>query len=285
MSKDKMKVSVVMAVYNRENLVKECITSIQDQNFNDFEIIVVDDYSEDSTYDVLESLAKDDKRIRLFRNHRHHFIETLNIGMSEANGEYIARIDSDDIMLPDRLRKQVECMDDDLSLSVCCSWYETFGSYQSLQNNIVGKVKRPYYQFLLGNYLANPTSMIRKSFLEEHHLYYQNDYIYSEDYKMWTEIAKYGGGFYVIPEVLTKYRIHDKQLSIKHREIQANSAFKAQTDVLNDLLEIESQKDPNIEPLFTILSYYNEKEMLSMESICRVCYEILENRNRLSNKK
>lgn len=273
-----MKVSVVMAVYNREDMIRECVESILKQSYEDFEAIIVDDHSEDATFEVLQEFARNDVRIKAFRNERHNFIESLNLGLSEAKGEYIARMDSDDVMLSDRLEKQIACMDQDISLTVCCSWCEIFGHYHSVSNRITGRIHRPYHQFLLGNYLANPTSMIRKSFLKEHELRYQEEYIYSEDYKMWTEIAKYGGEFYVIPEVLTRYRVHDKQVSIQHKKIQANSAFKARNDVLNDLLEIESQKDPNVEFLFKLLSIYNDKELLSMETICRILYEILENR-------
>lgn len=279
-----MKVSVVMAVYNRAGLVGECLESILAQTFQDFEVIVVDDCSEDNTLDILQSFAERDKRIRVFSNPRHRFIETLNIGMSMAKGEYIARIDSDDVMLPERLEKQVELFERDASVTVCCSWFNLFGTNQSKQEGMSGRVIRPYHRFLLGNFLANPTSMIRRSFLEKNQLHYHEDYIFSEDYKLWTEIARLGGGFFVIPEYLVKYRVHEGQLSFRHRTIQAKSAFKARTDVLNNLVEKHCLTDGRFETLFTMLAAFNDDGLLSPETIFHICYEMVENKSRLSQE-
>lgn len=271
-----MKVSVVFAVYNRAGYVTECIDSIFAQTLQDFEIIAADDCSEDNTLEVLRSIAAKDSRVKVLSNPRHRFIETLNVAMSMASGEYIARIDSDDTMLPKRLQRQVECMDADPTVAVCCSWYDTFGDCHAKGNHISGRIIRPYYRLLMGNFLANPTSMIRKSFLDEHHLCYQEENIYSEDYKLWTDITRLGGAIYVIPEILTRYRIHEGQLSRKYAQIQEESAFKAQMDALNDIVEKLSREDVYIEPLFEQLASFNERGLLSTEAIVRICYEIAE---------
>ena len=275
-----MKVSVVFAVYNRASYVTECIDSILAQTLQDFEIIVADDCSEDSTLAVLRGIAAKDGRVKVLSNPRHRFIETLNMAMSMAQGEYIARIDSDDVMMPQRLWKQVECMDADPTVAVCCSWYDTFGDYHAQGNHISGRIIRPYYRLLLGNYLANPTSMIRRSFLTEHNLCYQEENIYSEDYKLWTDIARLGGSFYVIPESLTKYRIHEGQLSRQFAQIQEESAFKAQMDALNDIVDTLSRKDNRVELLFEQVAAFNERGLLSTSTMVRICYELAENEAR-----
>lgn len=280
-----MKVSVVMAVYNRAKYINECMDSILAQKFQDFEIIVADDCSKDSTLEILNDYAAKDKRIHIIANQRHHFIETLNMGMDMAKGEYIARIDSDDLMMPERLERQVEVLDRDDSVAVCCSWYDIFGDSHSERKNISGRIMRPYHRLLLSNFLANPTSMIRKSFLDEYHLNYDEKYIYSEDYKLWTEIARLGGGFYVIPDSLVKYRVHEDQLSFKHGTVQAESAFKAQIDVLNDLVERHGLTDSRFDDLFTILTSFNDEGLLSPDTVFRICYELVENQSRLSQEK
>ena len=275
-----MKASVVFAVYNRAGYVTECIESILAQTLQDFEIIVADDCSEDNTLEVLRSIAAKDSRVKVLSNPRHRFIETLNMAMSMAQGEYIARIDSDDTMLPQRLQRQVECMDADPTVAVCCSWYDTFGDYHVQGDHISGRITRPYYRLLLGNFLANPTSMIRRSFLTEQNICYQEENIYSEDYKLWTEIAKLGGSFYVIPEVLTRYRIHEGQLSRQFAQIQEESAFKAQMDALNDIVEALNREDSRVGPLFEQLAAFNENGLLSTDTIVRICYELAENNAR-----
>ena len=275
-----MKVSVVMAVYNRASLIGECLKSILAQTFQDFEVIVVDDFSDDETLEILRAFARRDTRIRVFANPRHKFIETLNMGMSMAQGEYIARIDSDDVMLPDRLSKQVEVLDQDNSLAVCCSLYDGFGVTPSQYGHLTGRVNRPYYCLLLGNFIANPTSMIRKSFLDNYGLCYQEENIYSEDYKLWADIARFGGGFYIIPERLTKCRHHDNQLSIVHHEIQSDNAFKVQLDILNDLVGELSLSNDRYEKLFNLLAAFNDEELLSADTIFLICYELSENRYR-----
>lgn len=280
-----MKVSVVMAVYNRAKYINECMDSILAQKFQDFEIIVADDCSKDSTLEILNDYAAKDKRIHIIANQRHHFIETLNMGMDMAKGEYIARIDSDDLMMPERLERQVEVLDRDVSVAVCCSWYDILGDSLPVWKDISGKIVRPYHRLLLGNFMANPTSMIRKSFLDEYHLSYDEKYIFSEDYKLWTEIARLGGGFYMIPDSLVKYRVHEDQLSYKYGAVQAESAFKAQIDVLNGLVERHSLTDSRFDDLFTILTSFNDEGLLSPDTVFRICYELVENQSRLSQEK
>lgn len=96
-------ISVCMPVYNREDYINECIDSILHQSFQNFEIIIVDDGSTDNTCAIIKSYQ--DSRIKLVKN-RHNYIESTNLLFELAQGKYIARIDSDDIMLPKRLETQ-----------------------------------------------------------------------------------------------------------------------------------------------------------------------------------
>lgn len=278
-----MKVSVVIAVYNRARYIGECIESILAQDFQDFEIVVADDHSDDGTIEILHQMAVRDNRIRVIANQRHQFIETLNMAMNEAQGEYIARIDSDDIMLPERLDRQVAILDQDPTLTVCTSWYKVLGTQPVPMVNRSGRIVRPFSRLLMGNFLTNPTSMIRKSFLVQHHLCYHEDYIFSEDYKLWSEIARLGGGFYIIPERLTYYRFHDEQLSVRHCDVQAESAFKVRTDMLNEMVGKMCMEDSRVDTLFSLLASYNEEEVLSADTIFLICYELVENKYKKAN--
>jgi len=107
-----VKVSVVMGVYNGEPFVGEAIESILNQTYTDFEFIVIDDGSTDSTWDTIQSYASRDKRVKAVKNESNiGLTRSLNKGIAMAGGEYIARQDADDISMPERFARQVEYLD------------------------------------------------------------------------------------------------------------------------------------------------------------------------------
>ncbi|MGI6722761.1 MAG: glycosyltransferase family 2 protein [Arcobacteraceae bacterium] len=106
-------VSVIIPVYNVEKFVQEAIESIQNQTYNNLEIIVIDDCSTDNTYNIVENLAQSDERIKLFKNEKNlKIVKTLNRALSLANGEYIARMDGDDISALDRIEQKVRFLEE-----------------------------------------------------------------------------------------------------------------------------------------------------------------------------
>ena len=110
-----------MPVYNGERYLREAIDSILNQTFKDFEFLIINDGSTDLSVEIIESYA--DKRISLAHNGQNlGLITTLNRGFDLACGEYIARMDCDDISLPDRLEKQVVFMDNHPEIGICGSW-------------------------------------------------------------------------------------------------------------------------------------------------------------------
>jgi glycosyltransferase involved in cell wall biosynthesis len=102
------KISVVMPVYNGEKLLREAIQSILAQTFRDFELLICDDGSTDNTHAVAEEFVRADTRVRLVKSQHIGLEKILNLGLQEAQGEFIARMDADDIALPDRFTKQIE---------------------------------------------------------------------------------------------------------------------------------------------------------------------------------
>jgi glycosyltransferase involved in cell wall biosynthesis len=106
-------VSVIIPVYNVEKYVKEAIQSIQNQTYINLEIIVIDDSSSDDTYKIVEELARNNERIKLYKNEKNlKIVKTLNRALSLSNGEYIARMDGDDISALDRIEKKVKFLED-----------------------------------------------------------------------------------------------------------------------------------------------------------------------------
>lgn len=211
------------------------------QSFEDFEFIIIDDGSTDHTLSIVRSYK--DQRIRLLKN-KHDFIASLNLGVHNANGKYIARMDSDDIMHRDRLKIQYEKMEEDPKLTVCTSRVKSFReniSENSIVQSRVGILEHPLLYLLEYNFLFHPSAMIRSTFLRQYHLKYEH-YQSAEDYKLWIEIIKCGGIFYVEPIPLLYYRLSINQVNYKKKEEQYNTSLCIQKEILDTLLELNSKE-------------------------------------------
>ncbi|MEN6414182.1 MAG: glycosyltransferase family 2 protein [Veillonellales bacterium] len=227
------KVSVIMPVYNAQDYLREAIDSILSQTFIDFEFIIIDDGSTDNSLPIIKSYA--DPRIRLIRNETNlKLITSLNKGMNLAHGKYIARMDADDISLPDRLAKQVDFMDQHPDIAVCGTWVELFGkpceqtSWHFTDNPAIAKCI-----LLFGCCLAHPSAMIRRTVLESGFCY-SYSYPHAEDYGLWVQIAR-NHNIASIPQVLFKYRLSDSQKSAKEAQQVLDGTAKIQLEQLNRL--------------------------------------------------
>lgn len=209
-------VTVLMSVYNRQDYLREAVESILQQTFSDFEFLIVDDASTDRTPEILESYR--DPRIRVIRRDAGPgLIAALNLGLEEANGKYIARMDSDDISLPHRLEKQVAFMEEHPDTGVVAAWIVTFGDYD---NGTLWRGPTTHEEIRTKMFCTcpiwNPVSMIRKNILDRYGLRYRAGYdTGGEDYKLWVEMSEVTR-FASIPEVLLKYRRHGTQITKEH---------------------------------------------------------------------
>lgn len=273
------KMSIVMPTYNVEKYVGEAIESVLNQSFEDFEYIIVDDGSSDDTISIIRSF--EDKRIKLFEN-KHDFIGTLNMGMRKASGKYIARMDADDLMHCERLKIQHQIMENEPELAVCTSWVKTFGENVAgdvIQSN-VGILKDPLLRLLRGNFLFHPSAMIRTSFLHEHFLEYEN-YQYAEDYKLWIEIAKRGGRFYIESQLLLYYRIGTGQISYQKRKEQVSTSLLIRWEILTHLLELNSNSCQSLSLILENMVLAKNEGLLTDSSILEFFYYVLsKNQNR-----
>lgn len=191
-----------MPVFNNENYIKATIDSVLSQTFIDFEFLIINDGSQDKSVEIIESYS--DPRIRLVHNDKNmNLVPTLNRGIELAKGEYIARIDADDIARPTRLEKQVALMDANPSVGLCGTWIELFDGASGIQEYAT-EHEEIKVNLLFTNSLAHPTVMIRKSMFVENNLQYK--VFLSEDWDLW-----YRASFVLeirnIPEVLLDYRI------------------------------------------------------------------------------
>ncbi|HSA06013.1 MAG TPA: glycosyltransferase [Candidatus Gastranaerophilales bacterium] len=204
------KISVLMPVYNGAKYLKEAIDSILAQSFKDFEFLIINDASTDNSAEIIKSYS--DNRINFLNNEKNiGLAASLNKGLDIAKGEYIARMDQDDISLPQRLQKQIEFMNKNPEIDICGSWIKFFG-----EMNFVAKYAQSHKQIVSNMFtsspFAHPSVIIKKERFDQHNLRYNPDLKTAEDYELWTRASKYLK-FANIQEVLLNYRTSPSQMT------------------------------------------------------------------------
>ena len=198
-------ITILMPVRNGEKYIKESIDSILKQTFTDFELLIMDDGSTDRTVERIERYT--DERIRLIRR-KHNFIRNLNEGLELALGAYIARMDADDISMPERFVKQIAFMNSHPDIDCLGTW--------AIEIDDDGKEyfrkKMPITHeeclelFKKRDCMIHPTVMFRRSYFEKAGLYPEDTY-FGEDTMMWAKGFKSGCKFANVPEYLFKFRL------------------------------------------------------------------------------
>lgn len=267
-------VSVVMIAYNASAFISEAIESVLAQSYPDFEFIIVDDGSTDSTVQHIESLS--DKRIRLIKS-THSYIASLNKGMTLASGKYIARMDADDIMHPDRLKVQSLLMERNPTIDVCASTTVLFktdiSSGQTVSAPPPEVLKHPILSLLRGNYIFHPSCMIRRSFWMEKKLRYR-DYPFAEDYRLWFEVLTLNGVIYIYPQPLLYYRLPQKNdpTRTERRLRQIQTSTKIQEEIIEYYLA--RLNDGRIQTYYNQLKSLLRENIISAPFVCRAMASI-----------
>ena len=206
-------VSIILSVYNGERYLRQAMDSILNQTFTDFEFIIVDDGSTDETAAILKS-SPDPRIVRLVHSTNQGLIASLNDGLSIASGQFIARIDADDISLPNRLEEQVRIFKTDPQLVIVGSYSHRIDE-TGKQIKIVPKPLSDTairWTLLFECPFVNSAVMIRKDALHRNGLRYDKDRLYAEDYDLWSKLLLYGKGRNS-DQPLVKRRLHPSQVS------------------------------------------------------------------------
>lgn len=222
------KVSVIMGVYNQWNkdVLKAAVDSILSQTFKDFEFIIYDDGSDEAVGNHLAEIAKTDDRIVLIRAKDNNGLAfSLNVCIDKACGEYIARMDSDDISLPDRLQRQVEFLDKNKKFWWCGCYAELFDD-----NGVWGVRKMPQEpqdeDYLRYSPYIHPTVMYRASVFEEAKEKYNvsAETLRCEDYEIFMRLRQLGYCGCNIPEILFQYREDNEAFKRRKFKYRINEA-------------------------------------------------------------
>ena len=214
-------VSAIMPVYNGEAYLSVAIESILGQDMPDFELIIVNDGSTDSSAGIIGKIA--DPRVRpvhLPKNMGNY--PARNIGMALANGKYICVMDCDDIAHSNRLSEQTAFLEANPDIGMCGSFVRNIGSYSGILERPVGYTELKVL-FLKNNFCTHPSLMARRNLLVRYGLFYHPRYVYAADYDFIVKAMQY---FQVvnIPHVFLNYRWHPQQITTAHYAVQQRFA-------------------------------------------------------------
>jgi glycosyltransferase involved in cell wall biosynthesis len=218
-------VSVLMSVYNAESYLRDAIDSILQQTFKEFEFVIIDDASSDNSKQIIQSYL--DKRIKLIENEQNlGLTRSLNKGIGYCEGEFIARMDADDVAAPHRLKEQWSFMREHPEVGVCGSWvyYSSQGGSQVLWKYPL-RDEDIRIELLLKSRIAHPSAMIRKKVLTDHHLSYDTEFTTSQDYDLWVRMSHYCK-LANLPEPLLTYRYHTQSISSQKQILQKRNTKK-----------------------------------------------------------
>lgn len=229
--KNRMKpdISVIMSVYNGETYLAEAIESVINQTFKNWELIIINDCSTDSTAEILSDFSARDERIKVHTNEVNLKLPTsLNKAISLSEGKYIARMDADDICLPERLEKQYRFMEEngDVALSSCRFMTVKNGVYAS--GGAGGRCDSDALcaMLLVANPILHPGVFARAEVMRKFN--YDTSLTCTEDLELWTRMATENQKMQILPECLLIYRLHDKQITSTTLERQHTEVLKVQ---------------------------------------------------------
>jgi glycosyltransferase involved in cell wall biosynthesis len=240
------KVTVLTTVYNGERYINEAIQSILAQDFTDYEYLIVDDGSTDSTPQILQWWSERDPRIVIERVPKNRgFAHALNRGLAVARGQYIGRQDADDICVGPRLRRQVEQLDREPDVALVSANFTMIDATGRWSDHRVVENPPAVIAYLM-NFTnavmgAGPQGMFRRDMARELGGF-REDFEVSVDYEFLVRLLQ-RGKIVVLPFVGLKYRVHNQQSSFQRRDTQRRNGLAVSRQMLSAYLDRELSDD------------------------------------------
>lgn len=236
-----MQVSVVIPTYNRAAFIREALESVLAQTYQDFEILVIDDGSTDNTAEIVQSIG--DARIRYVTQDHRGVPAAIDMGWRAAQGEYIARLDSDDRWLPEFLHEVVSRMDADPSVGAVYARAHAMNSSGQMLTQLIGTQERfpghTLKSVIYGDFVTAMAVLIRRSAIAAAGGY-DVSLITNEDWDMWIKIAYQNYKIGYVPRVLAHYRFHEQNLT-RATSDRMNAIMRDRVRVLDNFFAL-----PNI---------------------------------------
>lgn len=247
------KISVVMSVFNGSRFLSKAIKSVLNQSMNDFEFIIIDDGSTDDSLKIIQEFAVKDDRIRVVINKENiGLANSLNKGIDLAVGKYIARMDADDITVPDRFEKQMTFLENNPKIFVLggsLRYLEEDGTLGLVSGYPLssGLIK---WQLFFGNPMAHDAVTFRRELFSKHGIRYDGNLRTTQDFDLWVKI---GSNFQManLPDVLLYYRQHPDAVSHNGHELQKKNNLEIRKKLIEETIKmriayevIEATKKP-----------------------------------------
>lgn len=217
-NKNQPLVSIIMPVYNAGHFLAEAIASLQNQTHQNWELIAVDDHSIDNSWKILKEFAQNDTRIKISRTRKNRGVAyTTNLALSKTKGEFIARMDADDISLPWRLQKQVDFLQKNpqvIAIGGQCELIDRNGTV------IGGKrfptdFKKIKEMIFVSIPLQQPTLMVNRQLLPKDFSWYEDSFDVAEEVELLFKLFQYGQ-VRNLPATILQYRLHNQNLSLQN---------------------------------------------------------------------
>ncbi len=222
------RVSVFVTVYNRADLLPDTVRSVLGQTMRDFELVLVDDGSTDGSTDLCRQFAAQDDRVRVVEQENGGIAKAANAGVAACRAALIARLDSDDLMLPTRLQEQADFMDahpDVVCVGSAVEMIDQRGRFLTVEQRPIDDATIQDHLLRGHCAIANPSCMIRAAALRQAGPYDQS-YSPAEDFEMFLRLGEVGE-LANLSEPLTRYRLHHGSASVKQGRLQRENCRRA----------------------------------------------------------
>lgn len=236
-------ITVLMPCYNAMPFLTEALESIINQSYTNLEILCINDGSTDTTGEVLEKYAKNDDRIKVIHNEQNiKLIQTLNKGIDLAKGDYIARMDADDISMPNRIEVELKFMQEHPEIDILST-----GSYNINEEGkiISKKIPRAHgslaclYASFFYVPIGHPELLIKTSVLKNNKFLFEPHVLHTEDYELWARLLRKGYNLCNIDDVLLCFRINSQSVSRKYTKIQDENFVECAKRHYSEYLKFE----------------------------------------------
>jgi len=237
-------VSVLLAAHNEARYVRLAVESVLRQTLRDLELIVIDDASSDETLGTLAAIS-DPRVVVLGNDERLGLAASLNRGLERATGRYVARLDADDVALPERLELQVARVEREPHVVIVGSAVldlDEIGRPGRL-HRMPGGPNGARWQALFSSPFFHPTVLVVRDVLESHGLRYDTALAESEDYELWTRLLTFGDGDN-LDDALVLKRVHPGQATLRRGDLQRSLQRKVALREIAQLLEDEREAEP-----------------------------------------
>ena len=231
MSQHSPLISVLLCMYNDEKFIQNSVNSIISQTYKNWEMIIIDDGSQDNTYNIVKQIK--DPRIKIYRQKNKGLTRSLNIAANHAKGEFLARQDADDISLPNRFERQIELFQvnpDYYIVGSDLAFINEDGDIVETRTSARNKLQAIQTLSRLSAPFGHGSLMLRKIAFDQINGY-DESYPVSQDFDLLLRISQLDGEMGSVPEILYQWRVHPESVTSKKWWVQLIQSLKAHKNV------------------------------------------------------